>query len=109
MRESSKEIISARLPEVYGNHWSFTNTVADLRTVFGQLLPNPGSEPGPGGLCHDVEQRVGVTMPWPVAKMFCEGLSKVIRQYESLNGEIKTDLMCTFDGSEKGPSSGRPQ
>lgn len=48
-------------------------------------------------------------MPWPVAKMFCEGLSKVIRQYESLNGEIKTDLMCTFDGSEKGPSSGRPQ
>jgi len=103
--DDGKEVTSATQREVYSNNFGFMDTAHDLRVIFGQMLPAAGR--GPGNIYSDVEHRVGVTMPWALAKMLRDSLSMVIEEYESLNGEIRTDLMCPC-GTKTQASPERP-
>ncbi len=92
--------------EFYSNQFSLTETEFGVQVIFGQLLANDAMEPG--GIYTDWKPRIAVTLLRPFPEMLCAGLSTVIKGYESLNGEIKTNLMCPFDGAHKVRAPERP-
>jgi hypothetical protein len=96
--------------ELYSNHILFSEAAFGVRAVFGRLS-GPLDTPDSIGVIDttaDAEPQLVVRMLWPLVEMLCARLSVDIDGYESVNGEIKTDLLCPFAGAHKVRAPERP-
>jgi hypothetical protein len=65
-----------------------TWTLDDVRLRLGQIVTSPESlTPGPG-YKPVIEERADVTLSWRNVKIMVDELSKLIANYEKVNGEI---------------------
>jgi hypothetical protein len=83
---------SGEVDEIYANLLTLQWTLDDVRMRFAQLVNDP-NEPSPGKTFVPVgHERASVTLSWRNAKVLRDSLSELIANYESLNGEILSDV-----------------
>jgi len=77
--------------EAYSNVVNMNWTLYDLRLRFAELLQVPDDDRPTWENQHGIVlERVAVTMPWHQAKTLRDMLDKLIKNYEEINGELKT-------------------
>jgi hypothetical protein len=74
------------IPEYYANHVSVFWSGVDLTLILGELTH---SSENLARNILEIENRVKITVPWPVAKLIATNLAEVIARYEQKNGELK--------------------
>jgi hypothetical protein len=75
----------------YANVVNMNWTLTDVRLRFGELLQVPDeNDPTWEKQRGIILERVSVTLPWIQAKLLRDLLDGVIRNYEALNGELKS-------------------
>jgi len=80
------------LPSIHANNLTLKVSAVDLAIIFGHEEPPIG----PAQLIArtiaagvSIKPDVLVNMPWPTAKILCEFLVGVIKEYEAIAGPIK--------------------
>jgi Protein of unknown function (DUF3467) len=77
--------------EAYSNVVNMNWTLYDVRLRFAELIQVPDEDRPTWENQHGIVlERVAVTMPWHQAKLLRDMLDGVIKNYEEINGEIKT-------------------
>jgi len=76
--------------DFYANSIHPTWTLDDVRLRFGQMVASPDS-PHPSAYKAAVEERVGITLSWRMAKVLRDGLTRAIDSYEKVNGPIQVE------------------
>ena len=75
--------------ETYSNVINADWTLYDLRLRFGELMQVPNAELPSWKNQHGIVlERAAITLPWHQAKYLCNLLSGIIKNYETLNGEL---------------------
>ena len=74
----------------YSNLINLDWTLFDLRIRFGELMQVPNDEDPTWKNQHGIVlERVAVRIPWQQAKYLRDMLDGIIRNYETINGELK--------------------
>jgi hypothetical protein len=73
--------------EIYGNYIGSNWGIFDVRIRVGQLIPRPGSRIEDKDMI--AQERAGLTVAWPEAKILARMLVDLVASYERTNGEIK--------------------
>lgn len=75
----------------YGNVVNMNWTLTDVQLRFGELIQVANDESPTWENQHGILlERVAVTIPWYQAKVLLDMLGKVVRNYEAVNGELKS-------------------
>jgi hypothetical protein len=75
----------------YANMVNMNWTLTDVRIRFGELLQVPNEDNPTWENQHGIlMERVSVTIPWIQAKALRDMLAAVIKNYEVINGELKS-------------------
>ena|ERR1017187_5376309 len=76
--------------EAYANVVNLNWTLTDVRIRFAELIQVPDEDRPNWENQHGILlERAAVTIPWYQAKALCNLLASVIKNYETLNGELK--------------------
>jgi hypothetical protein len=77
--------------EAYANIVNMNWTLYDVRIRFGELIQVPDSDRPTWENQHGIVlERVAVTLPWHQAKYLRDILDGVIKNFEQINGELKS-------------------
>lgn len=75
----------------YSNVVNFDWTLTDIRLRFGELMQVPDDDDPTWPHQHSVLlERVAVTLPWHQAKYLSLMLAAIVKNYEQVNGELKS-------------------
>ena len=93
---------------VYANRFRTEWTSADLRIRFGEIMYTSNvvsnaadSDPARSHRKLFVEERVGLTMTWLMAKELRDALDELVTKYEKANGTIVDGTVITTTPEEK--------
>ena len=76
--------------EAYSNVVNLNWTLYDVRIRFGELIQVPDEDRPTWENQHGlILERAAVTLPWHQAKLLRNILDGVIKNYETINGELK--------------------
>jgi hypothetical protein len=76
--------------EAYSNVVNLNWTLTDVRIRFAELIQVPDDDRPNWENQHGVLlERAAITVPWHQAKMLRDMLDGVIKNYETINGELK--------------------
>jgi Protein of unknown function (DUF3467) len=76
--------------ETYSNIVNLNWTLTDVRLRFSELIQVPDEDRPSWENQHGIIlERVAVTLPWFQAKVLRDMLNGIIKNYETLNGELK--------------------
>jgi hypothetical protein len=77
--------------EAYSNVVNMNWTLYDIRLRFAELIQVPDDDRPTWENQHGVVlERVAVTLPWHQAKLLRDLLDGIVKNYETINGELKT-------------------
>ena len=84
----------------YANLVNLNWTLTDVRIRFGELLQVPNEDVPTWERQHAILlERASVTIPWIQAKILRDMLDGVIRNYETINGELKIPKLPAAPGA----------
>jgi hypothetical protein len=79
----------------YGNIVNMNWTLTDVQLRFAELIQVPNEDAPSWENQHGVLlERVSVTIPWYQAKVLNDMLTNVLKNYETLNGELRRPLLA---------------
>jgi uncharacterized protein DUF3467 len=79
----------------YGNVVNMNWTLTDVQFRFAELIQVPNDESPTWENQHGILlERVAVTVPWYQAKVLLDMLTKVVHNYEAVNGELKAPVLA---------------
>jgi hypothetical protein len=78
------------LYEAYSNIVNLNWTLTDVRLRFAELIQVADDDRPTWENQHGILlERAAITIPWSQAKVLCNMLTGIIRNYEEINGELK--------------------
>jgi len=88
--------------EAYSNVVNMNWTLYDVRLRFAELIQVPDEDRPTWENQHGIVlERVAVTMPWHQAKILRDMLDGIVRNYETINGELVPIKLPNRPGLDK--------